>query len=115
MERTAIAWLIATAAIMLGMPGAARIMDIDAFLVLVLLEFFIIGPLWSLGTGIFSGWNHRARWWLTVANPLLFIAGSWIFLEMCETDFLFYAFSYLMVGLLSMFATAVIRKSRAQK
>lgn len=114
MERSAIAWLIATAAVMLGMPGAARFMDIDIFLVLVVLEFFIIGPLWSLGTGIFSGWSQRGRWWLTIANPLLFIAGSWIFLDMWETDFLIYAFCYLMVGLLSMFVTAVIRKNRAE-
>lgn len=115
MERSAIAWLIATAAIMLGMPSTTRFTDVDVFLVLVVLEFFMIGPLWSLGTGIFSGWNKKERWWLTVANPLLFVAGSWIFLDMWELDFLFYAFCYLMVGLLSMLVTAVIREHRAGK
>ena len=112
MKRSTTAWLIGTAAIMLGMPGAARFTNMDAFMVLIALEFFIIGPLWALGTGIFAGWDAKARWWLTIANPALFIAGAWIFLEMGELDFLFYAFCYLMVGVLSMFITAVIRRNR---
>ena len=112
MKRSTATWLICTAAIMFGMPGTARYTNMDAFMVLIVLEFFIIGPLWALGTGIFAGWEARDRWWLTIADPVLFIAGAWIFLEMGELDFLFYAFCYLMVGVLSMFITAVIRRNR---
>lgn len=115
MERSSVIWLLCTAAVMLGMPGAASVMDQDTFMVLVVLEFFIIGPLWSLATGIFAGWQAKARWWLAVADPLLFLFGSWIFLEMGELDFLYYAFSYLMVGLLSTFVTYVIRQRFQEK
>lgn len=116
MERSTLVWLASTAVIMLGMPGAARFTGLDSFLVLVVLEFIIIGPLWSLATGIFAGWNGgRDRWWLTVLNPFLFLGGAWIFLEMWESDFLYYAFCYLMVGLLSAFVTAVLRQKFAKK
>lgn len=115
MERSALAWLLGTAAIMLGMPGAARLASMDVFTVLVVLEFFIVGPLWALLTGIFAGWKIKTRWWLAIADPLLFLCGSWIFLEMWEPDFLYYAFSYLMVGSLTACVTAVIRKNRTEK
>ena len=116
MKRSTLIWLIGTAVIMLGMPGAARFAGSDGFMVLIVLEFFIVGPLWSLATGIFSGWNGGTdRWWLAVANPLLFLSGAWAFLEMWELDFLYYAFCYLMVGLLSTFATAIVRQKFIKK
>lgn len=115
MERSSIIWLLCTAAVMLGMPGAGSFVNSDTFMVLVVLEFFIVGPLWSLATGIFAGWRSKGRWWLAVVNPLLFLCGSWIFLEMGELSFLYYAFSYLMVGLLSTFVTAVLRQKFAKK
>lgn len=116
MERSALVWLLCTAAVMLGMPGVAAAADSDTYLVLIVLEFFIVGPLWSLLTGIFAGWRAaRSRWWLAVANPVLFLCGSWVFIEMGELDFLYYAFSYLMVGLLTTFVTAMLRQRSAQK
>ena len=51
MKRSTTAWLIGTAAIMFGMPGAARYTNMDAFMVLIVLEFFIIGPLSGGGHG----------------------------------------------------------------
>lgn len=100
---------------MLGMPGAVMIIDSDVFMVLVVLEFFFIAPLWSLATGIYAGRKARARWWLAVVNPLLFICGSWVFLEMGQLDFLYFAFCYLIIGLLSAFVTAVMRRLRLPK
>lgn len=115
MERKTLIWLLCTAALRLGMLGSARLTSIDGFMVAVLLEFFVVCPLWSLATGIFAGWDGRPRWWLAPANSLLFLLSSWIFLEMWETDFLYFALPYLVIGLLSTWITAVLRRKLAKQ
>ncbi|MCI8386798.1 MAG: hypothetical protein HFE95_10220 [Acutalibacter sp.] len=115
MERKTLIWLLCTAALRLGMLGTARITSVDGFMVAVLLEFFVVCPLWSLATGIFAGWDGRLRWRLAAANSLLFLLSSWIFLEMGQLDFLYFTLVYLAIGLLSTWITAMARRKYAKR
>lgn len=110
MKKGSILWLILCGVVMLGMPWVSTIIESTAGMTVILLEFFIAGPLLSLATGIYSGWDIRMLWWLPVANALLYLSGVWLFLEMGELDFLIYTVCYLAIGALAMLATAVLRK-----
>lgn len=60
--------------------------------------FYAIDPLFSIYLG------YKAdKWIYPVVNSLLFLMGTWIFFDMGEIAFVYYAMVYLILGLITMF------------
>lgn len=60
--------------------------------------FYAINPLFSIYVG------YKAdKWIYPVVNSLLFLMGVWIFFDIGEIAFVYYAIVYLLLGLITMF------------
>lgn len=60
--------------------------------------FYAINPLFSIYLG------YKAdKWIYPVVNSLLFLVGTWIFFDIGEIAFVYYAMVYLILGLITMF------------
>lgn len=104
--------LAAAATVMLPLPWAMSSLAGPTDLMgLAWLLFFFVDPLCTLAVGIFSGIRIKERWSLPVWCALLYLLGAWLVFSMGETAFFLYAGIYLLLGLLSMLASAGIRKS----
>lgn len=60
--------------------------------------FYVVNPLFSIYVGYAAD-----RLIYPVVNSLLFLLGAWIFFDMGEIAFVYYAIVYLMLGLIMMF------------
>ena len=60
--------------------------------------FYVINPLFS----IYIGYTTN-KLICPVVNSLLFLMGTWIFFDMNEIAFVYYALVYLILGLITMF------------
>lgn len=60
--------------------------------------FYAINPLFS----IYIGYSTD-KWIYPIVNSLLFLVGTWIFFDMGEIAFIYYAIVYLLLGLITMF------------
>ena len=116
MKKTGVAWLLGVGAVMLLLPALTLLLPPQAYMAAIIPLFFIVDPLCLLATGIFAGWDVRARWWFPIGAAALYLCGAWLFVDFLEMDFLFYAAGYLAVGLFSMGAAALIwNKSERRK
>ena len=59
--------------------------------------FYAINPLFSIYTGYSTD-----KWIYPIVNSLLFLVGTWIFFDMGEIAFIYYAIVYLLLGLITM-------------
>ena len=59
--------------------------------------FYAINPLFS----IYIGYSTD-KWIYPIVNSLLFLMGTWIFFDMGEIAFIYYAIVYLLLGLIAM-------------
>ena len=59
--------------------------------------FYAINPLFS----IYIGYSTD-KWIYPIVNSLLFLVGTWIFFDMGEIAFIYYAIVYLLLGLITM-------------
>ena len=59
--------------------------------------FYAINPLFS----IYIGYSTD-KWIYPIVNSLLFLVGTWIFFDMGEIAFIYYAIVYLLLGLVTM-------------
>lgn len=59
--------------------------------------FYAINPLFS----IYFGYKTD-KWIYPAVNSLLFLMGTWIFFDMGEIAFVYYAIVYLLLGLITM-------------
>lgn len=82
----------------------------DGAMAVCFLLFFAINPLYSIVTGIFAGKQLKTLWGMPIILVILFLAGTWIFFDMGEMAFLWYAGIYLIIGMISMMLSAFIRK-----
>lgn len=113
MKRTVL-FLACAAFVMLALPWLAvtLIKGPDAMAVCFAL-FFAVDPLFSVLLGIFAGRAVKTRWFLPLANVLLFLFGTWLFFDMGETAFLLYAAIYLFLGSAAMGITAYVKRRSA--
>ena len=110
-----IIWASISTLLMLGGPWCAlRFSGLDAMGACFIL-FFLVDPLFSALCGIFAGTDIKSLWYLPLAVALLFVAGVWIFIDMGELDFLWYAACYLIIGVASMLTSAFIRNMLKRK
>ena len=61
-------------------------------------QIYVVNPLFSIYVGYAAD-----RLIYPVVNSLLFLLGTWIFFDMGEIAFVYYAIVYLMLGLIMMF------------
>jgi len=100
-----------SALVMLGFPClAVFFVPADLGMGICMLLFFVINPIYALVSGWKAGKDIRHLWSSPVITALLFLAGTWLFLEWGETAFLVYALVYLLIGMAAMGISALLKK-----
>lgn len=100
-------WLLWAVFVMIGLPFlAVKLVPGDAGMAVCFLLFFAVNPVFSA----VSGWCCRGCWWLPVAVSGLFLLGVWVFFDLGETAFLWYAACYLALGWAAMGVSRLLRR-----
>ena len=103
-NRQLIIWLSVTVTVMFVLPFAvARLASECSGMVLCMMLFFIINPIYSVILGFNCGKNIRRMWNLPLVSAIAFLAGTWLFFDIKEIWFLIYAAIYLALGWIAMF------------
>ena len=91
--------MLLSAIIMILLPFlAVTFVKGDNGMVICFVLFYAINPIFSIYIG------YKAdKWIYPVVNSLLFIMGTWIFFDIGEIAFVYYAMVYLILGLIAMF------------
>lgn len=110
-----IAWLIASAAILLALPWlAVTFIKSDAGMAVSLFLFFVLNPIYAICAGAYAGRDVKRFWALPLITALFFLAGAWLFFDMGEMAFILYALIYLLLGMAAMLLSRFIRKKHSQ-
>ena len=107
-----ISWIICAIILMIGCPWLAVEFAGSAGMAVCFLLFFAINPVFSAVCGISAGKNIKQLWSLPIIVASLFLAGVWIFFEMCESAFLLYGSCYLVIGIIAMQISAFMYKRK---
>ena len=100
-------WTIAALFLMIGVPGLTTYAG-SAGMVICILLFYVINPVFSLVCGWFAGKNFKQLWTLPIISAILYLTGTWLFLEMGEPAFVLYCICYLGIGIITMVISAVL-------
>ena len=104
-------WLATTALIMLGLPWlAVTFSDNMSGMLVSLILFYAIDPLYVLVMGACAGQNLKGYWYLPLGCAGLYLLGIWLYLSKDLTQFYTYAIVYLALGLVSMFISFFFKK-----
>ena len=110
MKRSFFIWAAISACVMLLLPWlSVTFVKADAGMAAIFLLFYAVNPAYSVAVGIVSGNNMRGMWALPLISAVLFLMGVWIFFDLGEVAFVGYAAGYLVIGAVSMLATALVR------
>ena len=110
-----IAWLIASAAILLALPWlAVTFIKSDAGMAVSLFLFFVLNPIYAICAGAYAGRDVKRFWALPVITAMFFLAGAWLFFDMGEMAFILYALIYLLLGMAAMLLSRFIRKKQSK-
>lgn len=110
-----IAWLIASASILLALPWlAVTFIKSDAGMAVSLFLFFVLNPIYAICAGAYAGRDVKRFWALPVITALFFLAGAWLFFDMGEMAFILYALIYLLLGIAAMLLSRFIRKKQSK-
>lgn len=110
-----IAWLIASASILLALPWlAVTFIKSDAGMAVSLFLFFVLNPIYAICAGAYAGRDVKRFWALPLITALFFLAGAWLFFDMGEMAFILYALIYLLLGMAAMLLSRFIRKKHSQ-
>lgn len=100
-----------SALIMIGLPClTVFFVPEDMGMGICLLLFFVVNPVYTMVSGWKDGKDSRQQWSSPAITALLFLAGTWLFLEWGEAAFLVYALGYLLIGIASMGISAFVKK-----
>lgn len=111
-SRIRMKWLGVTMVVMFVLPFVvARYVSECAGMACCMLLFFVINPFYSIIIGTVAGKCVKRLWSLPVLSAAMFLAGVWVFFAFGEPWFLAYAGAYLAIGLVSMAAVSLYRKS----
>lgn len=110
-----IAWLIASASILLALPWlAVTFIKSDAGMAVSLFLFFVLNPIYAICAGAYAGRDVKRFWALPLITALFFLAGAWLFFDMGEMAFILYALIYLLLGMAAMLLSRFIRKKQSK-
>ena len=84
----------------------------DNFMAICFLLFFAVDPIAAICVGVFAGRKLKATWFQPLLLSALFLLGTWVFFDMGERAFLFYAAVYLLLGYSAAAITAVIARKK---
>lgn len=93
---------LASFILMTGCPFLAVTFAGDNGMAVCFLLFYALNPVFSIILGIYSGIHVQKLWYLPFLNAILFLAGTWLFFEFAEPDFILYAVIYLLIALCTM-------------
>lgn len=109
--RHLIKWIVITIAVMFILPFAvARLASECAGMVLCMMLFLVINPIYSIMLGIVAGRNVKALWTLPLISAVAFLAGVWMFFDIHEPWFIAYATVYLCLGVIAMLITNRLKR-----
>lgn len=98
-RRVIITWIAVTVAVMFVFPLAvAKLASECSGMVLCMILFFIVNPIYSAILGFRCGMNIRQMWHLPLVSPIAFLSGTWLFFDIKEVWFIIYASVYLIIG-----------------
>ena len=80
----------------------------SAGMLLCLVLFFVLNPIFSIFIGIWSGKNVKRAWYMPFVNAAFFLFSAWLLFDMGELAFVWYADFYLAVGYVVMGVTAFV-------
>lgn len=99
MKRNNLLCIFASLFIMLALPWSAVTFAKSASGMLVcMLLFFIVNPVFAIGVGCFTGRNLKAAWFQPILCAAAYLLGAWLFFDMGELSFLLYAAAYVILG-----------------
>ena len=78
------------------------------FMGLMVLLFFIINPLTTIGINIIIGSDIKKLWWIPILFSIIFLLSYWLILNEIILDLIIYAIIYLILGIISMFISFII-------
>lgn len=97
---------------MIGLPWLTIMFAGSAGMVVCMLLFFAVNPLFSAACGAFAGRSVKRLCWLPIMVTGLFLAGAWLFFDKDEMAFLLYGGSYLVIGVAAMLLSAWLRNNK---
>ncbi len=100
-------WILCAVVLMIGFPWLAVSFAGSAGMAVCFILFFAINPLFAIACGVFAGSNIKKLWALPILVAGLFLLGVWLFFEMGEMAFLWYAGCYLVIGMIAMVLRAL--------
>ena len=111
MKNSIMFWMAVSAVVMLAFPWlAVTFVKGDGGMLVSLVLFFAVNPIYSVLTGVFAGKDIRRLWSLTLVSSVLFLIGTWLFFDMGETAFILYAVVYLAMSIAAMLISVFVRK-----
>ena len=108
-------WLSTILLVMIGGPLIVLVVDPDAAMLMCMCIFFLLAPFCALYSGFFAGQDMRRRWWMPVVAVAFFVTGSYSLLSMDVEGMWIYGGIYLVIGLVTMFVSATIRRKTKKK
>lgn len=107
-------WIATTALIMLGLPWlAVTFSDNMSGMIVSIILFYAIDPLYVLVMGACAGQNLKGYWYLPLGCAGLFLLGIWLYISKDLSQFYSYAVVYLALGLVSMFISFFFKRGSA--
>ncbi len=80
-------------------------------MILCIIVFYIINPVYSIILGANCGKNIRQMWNIPLLSAIMFLSGTWLFFDIKEVWFIIYAAAYLAIGWIAMFTSSYLRKT----
>ncbi len=81
-----------------------------AGMLVCMILFFAVNPIFSVFLGIFSGRNVEKRWYLPVFFAVVFLICTMLIFETIDIAFFIYMLAYLVWGAGAMLATRLLNK-----
>lgn len=104
-----------TALVMLGLPRlAVTLVPADSGMLVSLLLFLAVNPLYAVLVGLVSAANPKVLWLLPLAVAEMFVLGAMLAFERAAPSFFLYAGIYLLLGIGFMLLRVFWKKERQQ-
>ena len=107
-----ILWTTFAILLMIGCPWLTATFAENAGMLISIMLFFFVNPIYSIVSGIFAGRDIKKLWAIPIITTIMFLTGVWLFFDMGETVFLIYDICYLVIGLTAMTISAIIKNKQ---
>ncbi len=98
--------IVLTVLFVFGIPLLAVLFATYAGMAICLISFYLINPIVSVASGVYSA--MKKRWYICLFPALVFIITAWSLFTINEPIFIFYSAVYLVFSFIAMFVTSMI-------